>query len=202
MPITKIDVTTDKYSYLNFLIDNKDLLSAEVDNMPTNREHIVNPFIPKWSLSFMYNVNIGKTKNIRFFPVMEKFIDGLPNNIKMCFAMVSSIGSGDTDFHRESWTKEVGYYRFHLPLSDMTGASIIIDEPNVGCVKYGYEVGNIYRFENAYDSHKPSNFNPNGKTRSIIMMDVIDTNENPYIKSEDITQKYIKAHYEFTNEML
>ena len=49
-----------------------------------------------------------------------------------------------------------------------------------------------------YNSHKPSNFNSKGTTRSIIMMDIVDINENPNLNDKKLFDKYVGAHGEFT----
>jgi len=202
MPVIEINTQETKFEYLQYLLDHREQLISEMQSMPLDREHITHYSVPNWSLSFLYVATIGRTKNIKYFPTVSKFIDTLPDNLRFCFIQISSICHGDTRFHKEKWTKEKGYYRFHVPLDNVEGASIIVDEPNEGKVTYTYELGKVYRFENAYNSHKPSNFNSKGTTRSIIMMDIVDINENPKLNDKKLFDKYVGAHGEFTANSL
>lgn len=190
MPLIKLDPNTPKYKYLKPLVGNRLDIVKDYNNMKSDPEIVKHFCITNWNLLNLYNVRDGIPESISNFPTIEKFINTLPENIELIMICISVMDYGDTVFHAEEWTNEKGYYRIHVPLNVVDGASIIVKEPDGNDVTYTYELDNVYQFENPYDFHKPSNFHKSGETRLLFMMDLIDRNENPDITKEQIAEKY------------
>ena len=197
MPVTKLDLSSEKFSFLKPLVDGREMIVEEYNNM-VNWHNINNVYCPNWNLMCLQHASEGKTENIKNFPTISNFIDNTPNNILLSFIAISEIDYGDTGFHDEQWTKETGYIRIHIPLINIDGASIIVIEDNGEHITYTYELDNAYQFENPFNGHKPSNFNKDGERRLMLMVDLVDKNINPDINELNLFDKYLIAHQEFT----
>ena len=190
MPVNKLNLDLPKYSYLKPLVDNRLKIVEEYNEMKTNPEYTNHFFVQNWNLLCLQNIREGVTDNIKNFPVISEFIDNLPDNKKMITLVVSVMKYGDTVWHAEEWTRERGFYRIHIPLNNVEGASIAVEEEGGEVINYTYELGNAYQFANPYDMHKPSNYNESGNTRLLVMIDLIDSDENPEVDDELLQSKY------------
>jgi|LWDU01.1.fsa_nt_gi hypothetical protein len=190
MPVSKL-----KLSFIQPLVDGREDIVDEFNSV-VGGDYLNHFFISNWNLLTLHYAEVGKTDNCQYFPTVGKFVDNLPDNIEISFLGVSVIKHGDTAFHQEYWTKVKGYYRIHIPLLNIDGASIDVIEDDGETHNYTYELGNAYQFENPYNMHKPSNYNKD--TRLMLMLDFVDTNENPNISVEELYSKYTSAHQEFT----
>ena len=195
MPVTKLNLLSDKFSFLKPLVDERETIVEEY-NMVVNRNSLNHFFISNWELLTLHYAEVGKTDACSYFSTITKFIETLPENIELSFLALSIINQGDTAFHQEYWTNVKGYYRIHIPLLNIDGASIDVIEDDGETHNYTYELGNAYQFKNPYNMHKPSNFNSG--ERLMLMFDLVDKNENPNLSEEELYSKYVIAHQEFT----
>ena len=192
MPFNKLDMS-GKFSFLKLLVDNRTTIVDEYYRHG-DREVLRHFAINNWDLMTLHYAEVGITNEGEYFPTIIKFINNLPDNIKVSFLGISIIRKGTTAFHTEHWTKVNGYYRIHVPLLNIDGASIdVIESDGVTC-NYTYELGNVYHYENPYDAHKPSNSHQDD--RLMILLDFVDTNENPDLSVEELYSKYASAHQE------
>jgi hypothetical protein len=197
MPVTKLDLST-KFSFLKPLVAGRNNIIDEYDTVNTivDGKILSHFYLSNWDLMTLHYAEVGMTETCSNFPTITKFIDRLPEHIKLSFLAVSVIRNGDTAFHQEYWTQVKGYHRIHIPILNIDNASIDVIEDDGETHNYTYELGNAYQFENPYNLHKPSNYNDD--VRLMLMLDFVDKNENPNLSEKELYSKYMNAHNEFT----
>ncbi len=201
MPIIKLDLADERFSFLKPLVDRRKIIVDEynklvgINTFPGTVNEIqdveYNHHYSKknWKLLSLRNLREGINPLVSQFPTISNFFNKLPKNIELILFDISIMGYGDTIWHKEEWTKQNGFKRIHIPLNIVDGVSIDVSEID-GFVNWVYEFDNAYQFTNPYNMHKPSNFNKKRITRILLMIDYIDRNETPDITEDEINELY------------
>ena len=195
MPVIEVDVSDNKFGFLKTLVECREEIVNEY-NQCIDIDYTTNLFATNWDFVNLFHAKVGATDNLNQFPSISKFIKKVPKNIQISFIALSKIEYGDTGFHDEQWTKQKGYYRIHFPLDNIQGSSIFVVEDNGTTVEYRYELGKVYIFTNPYNSHKPNNFNENGGSRLMLLVDLVDKDENQDLDETELFDSYLAAHRE------
>ena len=185
MPVSEVDLTNKKFSFLKPLVDGRNQIVNNYSSVIDN-EHISNFHFDHWKLMLLYTAENGNQKDTPNFPIIEKFINELPENIALSTVTISNLKFGDTAFHNEKWTKEDGFCRIQIPLHNFEGSSIFVVEDDGQIIEYFYELDNAYEFENPYNMHKPIHNGKDKSSRLMMLLDFVDTNENPNLSEESL----------------
>ena len=196
MPLVKLDLSSEEFSFLKPLVDSREKIVEEHRDMKeSDRDHHF--ALANWSVVLL-QCGSDKFDAMSRFPTISKFSDNLPKKYLLAQMMISEIGYGSTAFHEEKWTELEGFHRIHIPLANFCGCSLDIVEDNDEVVNYTYGMGDVYNFENAYNMHMPSNFNDNGELRLMILLDIVDTDVNPDVDADELLKRYRIGEKEFT----
>ena len=197
MPVNKLDLSKESNSWLNALVCDSQNIINEYETLIKDTEYVEHFYLDNWKLLPIYSFELGLHKEIKYFPHIKKFIENIPKELTLMAITFSIIGYGDTAFHAEKWTNFDGFHRIHFPLRDVGDSSLFVKEDDGDVHEYGYDVGNLYEFENPYNTHKPRNNNKSRKNRIFIMFDYINTIENPNVDFELVVAKNKRAIDEF-----
>jgi len=178
MPVSKLNLEDERYSFLKPLFDTKkEYINFYNTNLSSKGES-------NWTMLPLYAAHFKYTPEGNQFNNFKTYINSLPEHITPMLFTFSSI-KGKTNFHEESWTKREGFHRIHIPLRNVENCSLFIKEDD-GEKEYNYTTDHIYEFENPYNFHMPvSNDNSD---RLFILFDYYNLKENPNITEKVISE--------------
>jgi len=187
MPVNKLNLEDERYSFLNLFQQNKDKFIEEYD------KSLADKAISEWSMIVLH-AGVDYTPNGKKFDVLKECFEKMPKHIQPLSLMFSVI-KGKTAFHQEPWTEKTGFHRIHIPLRNVDKCSLFIREQDNQTIEYKYDTKNIYEFVNPYNEHMP--ITTGDGDRLFILFDYYNKQENPAVSGKDIEEYLYLAETQF-----